>query len=816
MKSYEFVTKIVDRDNESDEIKQDLQVTTHSKVRIIYAESAIGKSSLSKKILEKCHNDSRHIISVKTKPENITNSASDWLFIDKIFECINKYFTALHFPNNYSFERYLCDVKDKYLKKQIIEQIIEQTFQQINKFNPIKLFVYYQLVKLLKVKEFNSQNILESNTYSARMIKSRYIQYVLSNIDVLLVIDNIQNIDSASWKFFLDWLSMTKNRKHYIILEYTISNKYTFENMFRMLEEIGETGTQVTYSELEKLSPEYVIDIIDHHFPNKPQDLDFNISLLNHYKSNANGNLRQLVDYTINYVPENKQCKTPTTDNLIAMRKTSKYAFSILVYCNGEISLELFQNLFFEMQISLKETEETLTDLCSREIIDIQNKNIIIKHASLIDAWKRNNVQFDEYNNLAYAKLESYFLNVLHSCKNNTQKDYAWVILLQMYAAKNPYKIHTLLSEMQTKIITQISPTNTWKYLSQLINVTKEKVLQFKTIYFQILHICFQMELYSEGYFCLNIMEQKISILACNKLLLYKSMFLSALDKHEENINLYQSYLPLLGKKSNEYFNLKLIVLCSFRSLNKYDKCLELHHELYSQRKYMSDYVYSIFLRLINIYMPDDKAINFARKSMKKFHKLGNATQEAKSMITYAKLLSGLDHGHKAIKTILKAEKLLVGQYIGRHMIYCNQAAFLLMQGKTDDNIFFLLEQAECSAVVPYDQLGIIVNKLVWCYQNKRYDLLDLLIAKANRLIPYEPDEHVHVLIYYNLYLLFKQKGDLQTATKYYNLAYTKKSKCKFVEARFDNIQTKEMKYRLKYPWHICYLSFWTYDLDVD
>lgn len=51
MKSYEFMSNIIDRDSESDEIKNDLQNTFCNKVRIIYANSAIGKSTLSKKIL---------------------------------------------------------------------------------------------------------------------------------------------------------------------------------------------------------------------------------------------------------------------------------------------------------------------------------------------------------------------------------------------------------------------------------------------------------------------------------------------------------------------------------------------------------------------------------------------------------------------------------------------------------------------------------------------------------------------------------------------------------------------------------------------
>lgn len=818
MKSYEFISNIVDRDDESDEVKLDIKTSLHNKVRFIYAESAIGKSSLSKKIIEKCKNDNYnlHIISVKTKPENATTDASDWLYIDRIFDSINQYFNSASDYKHFCFEQYINSANDKFLKKQIYESIIERIFTCKTKTDFILVFLFYHIAKFLKIKEFNPQNIAENNSYNSRIIKARYIQFIFLNINLFLVIDNIQNIDTISWKFFLDWLNMSKNKNHYIILEYTLSSNYKFENMYQMMEDIKDTGTQVVFSQLEKLSPEFVIDVIEHHFPNKPQDLDFNISLLKHYKTDAKGNLRQLIDYTIGYTPNKKENPSPTSNNLLKLMPASKYAFAILVNCNGEISFDLLEKLLQQIQISNADIENTLTELKNKEIINIFNGKVVITHAFLIDTWKKNSVLFDEYNDLAYAKMEAHFLNVLNTEIENECRNYAWIILLQLYATYNPYKINTLLENINEKIIGQISIAKTWKYLSLLIDTTEQKIAQFENMYFHILQICFEIELYNEGYSCLCLMENSINILNNSRLLLFKSMYLSALDMHEQNIELYNKFLPMLEKNSRAYFNLNMIVLCSFRSLNNYKKCFEIHRILYQKRKLMNLHDYSMFLRLTNVYLSDDKALYYAHKSIKKFHKLGEQTQEAKSMITYAKLLSGLGHNHKALKIISKAERLLENKYIGRHMIYNNQAAFLLMEGKTDNSILFLLDQAECSAIVPYDQLGIIVNKLVWCYQNRRYDILNLLIAKANRLMPQEPDEHVHILIYYNLYLLYNQNGEHQTALKYYQKAYEGKEKCKFVKARLDNIITKEMKYRLKYPWHVCYLSFWTYDLQLE
>ena len=90
MKLYKYTLDVVDRDDESDEIKNDLIRSLQTKVHIIYSETAIGKSSLTKKVRQVCQNDSRHIISAKTNPENSTINASVWVYIDKIFNCINQ------------------------------------------------------------------------------------------------------------------------------------------------------------------------------------------------------------------------------------------------------------------------------------------------------------------------------------------------------------------------------------------------------------------------------------------------------------------------------------------------------------------------------------------------------------------------------------------------------------------------------------------------------------------------------------------------------------------------------------------------------
>lgn len=816
MESHEFNPTVIDRNVESDKIKADINNTEQNKVHIIFAKTAVGKSTLSKKVSDSYCTDDRHTIVVRTNPENSTTNSTEWTYIDQIFECIDKSFSSLYEKKDLSFNKYIHRSKDKHLKKMIYENIADQVFASKSKWQLLLVPFYYKIKKLMKIGEFNPHKYLEQNTMNTRLLKTRYIHHVLSSIDVLLVIDNIQNIDNMSWKYLLDWLNETKTRRHYIILEYTISDNLSVEPVLRRAEQIRATGTLVVYSKLEKLPAEYAIDVINQHFPNKPNDLDFNINLLNRYKADPEGNLRQLIDFTIGYTPEKHNETNPTLENILHLNDAEKYILAVLIYCNGTLDLNLLYSLCMETNLDRRSADAALSKLKQNRQVKINDNRVFIYHASIIDQWRKNIPLVEEFDQLAYIKMEHFFSRSLQKNSNNEEYDYAWLTLINLYSKNSPKKIESLLDKLIKGAINCISPENIWRCIKLLIDSTKDNIQEFSNLYYKILCMCFEMEIYEEGYSCLLLMEKVLDINQHNALLLHKSMYLSALDRHQENINLYNIHIHHIKKDSRTYFHLKMIVLCSFRSLNNFPQCIGIHKEIMSKRWKMAQVDYCYFLRLTNVYLPDNKALPYAKRSMKEFHKLNCPVQEAKSMITYSKLLSGLGKDKKAIKLIKKAERLLHDRQVGKHMIYVNLAAFLLMQGHNGEDIWFLLDQAECSAVVPYDRLGIIVNKLAWCYENHRYDLLDLLINQAEELMQYEPDEHVHVLIYYNLFLLFRDSGHTGKATEFYQKAYEKRAKCKFVQARIEGTKNSEMHYRLKHPWHVCYLSFWTYDLNED
>ena len=83
---------IVDREVESDEIVKIISQNWDKKtVHYICSETAIGKTSLITKVIEKYDKDDCDIIRIKTKPCNDDSGDTAWYYLQELFDGITKY-----------------------------------------------------------------------------------------------------------------------------------------------------------------------------------------------------------------------------------------------------------------------------------------------------------------------------------------------------------------------------------------------------------------------------------------------------------------------------------------------------------------------------------------------------------------------------------------------------------------------------------------------------------------------------------------------------------------------------------------------------
>lgn len=808
---------IVDREVESDEIVKTIEQNWDKKtVHYIWSETAIGKTSLITKVIEKYDNSDCDIIRIKTKPCNNDNSDTAWYYLQELFDGITKYFEKMEEENGYAltFDNFLNGYNDDSVNRTRLASSIETLFASDSKKGLFKNICYVALKRFFKLAEYSTEQFKYGTSVESVLVKANYIGYVLKKRKVLLIIDNFQNIDDQSLGCFRDWINDTDSNT-YFILEFThSSNSDKFDKQKNFF---TESGAKVIKTELESIDKTYITDIVHRNVKNLSNDIAFNINVVNHYEEVSLGNLRELIDYSVTYEQHNDTNESENIDiengTYQVLHNINDYetlaVLSLIIYHKGKIKRKNAEMIFFpELNIS-----NAIHELLGLNLIEETDDYYELKHASITDQWEKHIVEFEQINTVVYGRAKKYYLGYLES-SNIFESNDAWTRLLYLYSKVEPFEIKSLLPQLESQIIISISPEDSWDYIKQLYDIIKEEVLKNKELLFRLLEICYKLELYANGYEILCFLEDSGHFPQSKLLTLHKLLYLSALDRHEDVVELFENIKPEIPLTSRIGLNMMLACLSSYRYTGQIAECLKIHKKILNTPVYKTYQEYSIFLRLTNIYLPNKKALKYAKQSVELLDEQNNIYQKGKSQITYAKLLAGLGKNDKALNILKQAEESLKNHAIRGNVLWVDEADILMDQGIYDNRVWDLLQKSEFTAVIPYDKIAIIIVKLAWCYENNEFARANSLIERGQNIIPLEPDHHIHALFYYNAYAVLNKSGETARSQIYYNKAYALKEHSRYIRARIDGPKTKEEKNRIKHPWYIIYLSFWNHDIE--
>ena len=137
----------------------------------------------------------------------------------------------------------------------------------------------------------------------------------------------------------------------------------------------------------------------------------------------------------------------------------------------------------------------------------------------------------------------------------------------------------------------------------------------------------------------------------------------------------------------------------------------------------------------------------------------------------------------------------------------------MLLDNDFSEEVWDLLDQSELSAVVPFDKLAILNNKLIWCIENRAFSKADLIVNQISRLFAFEPDKHLHSFMNYNLYLFYSELGVITEAEKFYKRADELKEYCMTLNMRMTQKNDEKRNFLLSKRWHVCFLEYWTFDV---
>lgn len=800
--------EVVDRDIYVETLNNILSDMSSSNIVILKAQSAIGKSALVSKVLNEITSKQK-IIRIKTLPINTSDKIDEWEYFKLIFERVNVVFNTY----NLSFENYINSFKNKANNKMVLSYIVDHIFENVSQKHIIFPLIYLFASFYFKIGKFDVNRLIEDNSIQSRRIKYQYICYIFSQHKLVLSIDNIQNIDKHSLQDLLNLVNETQDNTTKYIFEYTISELNTDECCDIMANTFATTSISTKVFEVEKLDKSFIVDAVSRHMITPNSNWEFSKDLQEEYEKTNSGNIREMLDYSLHYSKtlERKNNDSQfTLNNILQLPDCAKLLLSFVINANGIISFNILNEIAKNIQLDVQEAKSVLLE---NLVIEEKDDCYYLSHASLADVWLKNAHLFEIFDNISFKELKKIYLHQISICeKNNQSYNQAWLNLILLYSKYEPNSLTKLFKYIDDDYNKSISPQNAWRYINQMLSVTKEQVMDYRELYFEFIRFCFENELYVEGYSIVEFLLTNDTVDNRSFLILHKAMYLSALDRHEANIAFSEEQLKYCTLHSKEYYNLKLILLSSYRSLHRLEECYKIHKEFLADRTLKNNREWGLFLRLCEMYLDRNISLKYLRKSVYFFEKRGETFQAGKSLISYSYILATQGKLKKALRKINLAQTYLKGKRMGNHMFLVNKAAIRLYSGDFSESVWELLNESEISTVVSFDKLAIIVNKLVWCIENENTERYHLLINAANELLKVEPDHHIHGLVYYNIYYLLKKKN-APNYKVYLQKAEDNKEFCKPIKARLDNTPTPETRFALTKPWHVCFLAYWTFDL---
>ena len=817
-----FAGYCVDRTEETERFLGELTTATTPQVIIIFSGTGVGKSALSSRFLSELDLAHNYLpVRVRTPPENSAANPESGLYVQKMFvglqDSIGYYARnksqAAKTIKRLTFGRYVANQKDPSLRRELFHELIGEVVNVKNAIAFAVLSGVYGIKWLFRLGPFDFNSILNETSIRSRSIIDNYMKYVFKRIRIVMSIENAQNIDATSLSCLVDWINESGENPSFLILEYTLSENLQGEDMVRMSERFKEANVAPRFRRLEKLRSADALSVLRNEILRSDAEISDELAVEYYHKS-ADGNIRKLIDFGILSTPTRRVEDNSTLENIRQLANDEKFILALLVACNGNIPNGMFNAILVTCSDLVTDAPASLSALeDQRHLIERDNQSWSVRHASIIDAWKTGDNEFQRFNLLAYSRIDAVFRPYVRQPRQTTQeRSKAFFTLIQLYRHYSPERLGEMLDELFALVIEAISPQKAWEYVEQLINQTNDHILQQRAMYFRILEMCYRYELFLEGLACVEMME-RAGLASDQKLIVYKAMFLGMLDRNDECVAYASKKIIENSSNTRLVFNLQLAKLICFRAVNDSENLGTIQAEIDRNSAYSKFDEYGYYLRLKELNEPVVNGLSDLKESIAFFDRRKLPVQAAKSKLALAYNLAATGLLKEGCSTLRGAEDVLSTYREGRHYFANNLAAIDLLSETFDEGVWRRLDLAEMIAVVPFDHVAIGNNKLIWCKENGDKDRANYVINKLLRNLADVPDRHLQAVSMYNLYVYYDSIGS-EEAGRYFQRTYDLRLHSRSVRARVERRDTEyETEFMLSKPWHVCFLAYWNFDV---
>lgn len=795
--------KYIDRTTEVNCISSFFTKSNESSVLITCSKTGVGKTSLSKKFIQQNNEKFNKIIQVTTNQINRNETNIKGTYILEIFKAIH----TSNIDKNLTFNKFVLK-QSKIYKKYILNKFLDDIKEQSSfKSAIIKVLGINILKRLLKLGNYDTSIFFEDYSITNLRMISDYVHYFLKNTtNTIITIDNVQNMDEYSYNEMLEWITQSKDNRHFFILEYTEINDDRIHSI-ELKNDLKALNINVELLYLKRMSYKNALEAVQFNTISDekiliPEDTE------KYYLNNTEGNIRSLEDYLRVYNRDSEHIVSfePIIENILFMENDELFLFSLI--CINESKINIFEIDYLTKDYNI-DIDKILYSLENKYNLIIKvDDNIIIKHASIIDEWKiSKNKKIKLVKTNAYNAIAKHYEKLLHSIeKSNRQRSF--IKLIKLYSEFDPNKIYDLLNNFGDLIVESLEPDRIKEYIEKIDVELYLNAEKFQRFYYKMIDLCLEIKLFATADTLLTRIND-----CSNKYIFYKSNIYIESEHHIENIDFLNNVISYV---EDDYLllYLKLFLIISYRSLNNYKMVQKIKKDI---DKYINSYSNSLFLgfylRLAELYSNRIEAIPLVEKSVEIFKEKGQIMQTAKSRVALSFLYAITGNTKGAITQSNMAEQIMITNYAHKHIFYNNKAAIYLLNGETGNEILDMLKLAESTANVLFDKLAIYNNMLVYSLEIKDDKFAIYSVNKIKQLMIHENDKHLLALLNYNIYYYYHENNNNKEADKYYMECLNLLEHCKSLKARINNTSTNDgTDILISKPWHVCFLDYWDID----
>ena len=783
-------------------------------VIIIYSETGIGKSTLSNRITKKCRN---YIpITVRTSPENNSMNATEGFFLSKVFsQCVKFFQKYSNEYKNYSFNDYLRLNENELVRRNALEKCTN-----INEDGSLKsigiALSKYVFSRMFLLNDYNSYPKLLLDSKDSMLIAHEYIKYLITELPLLINIDNLQNIDSYSYQLLTEWIAVC-TRNSIFLLEYTISKEHPITHLTRIASEWRNYDLDVCLLELGALDANYAIEALHKMYISTQNETLFFEEAKKYYLSHSNGNMQKLIDFSLQYSQNSplNNCYDPTLERINLLSNPEKFILAIIILHGGEIEKNILKYLTdLSVSLIILEFEKILKHLEDAYYLKTEENIVRIIHPSLIDAWNNNPKLFEKYNLLAFKLCKNYYMKYLDSSIPLLQRelvDQASLFLLKVYSKYDPPKLEPLLSTIGKLVSEQITPDHVWEYYMIFLEYVKDNEKEHLSSLYDMVIFCFNHGLYKNCLYIIQILEKYRTNYNKDFLFIYKINCYTYLELADA-MNYCEKYLTLCENDSQRYL-IYLLLMGIYRSLNDMDTVAKYVSKIQEIPDYTMKAEYGIFLRLSEIYMPRHEALPYVKRSVEYYVNHSDILMEARSRLTYSFLLAVTNDIGTAEKELNICKQLVSENHYWEGILALDEASLKLLQKKHGKDTAYLLKKAKLSIYSSFDLLLTLTMDLINEYEITHSKVSSLLVKQITQLLINEADKHLICLVAYDLYLYFNKIGDIENSQHYYKMAqeYSVHNVTVSMKLKGErNIHTPNV---FNVDWAIGFTFFWSVDI---